>query len=94
MKLDYKHGIIFFIIYVIASFASAMLLYSWTAFGGANSINIIQKGILFFFDFPSRYLEMNAAILGVLTNALFWSLFFVFVKYLYNRVKKSRKTAH
>ncbi|MEM8846838.1 MAG: hypothetical protein AAGD17_07020 [Bacteroidota bacterium] len=94
MKLNYKYGIVFFIIYVIASFASVMLLYSWTAFGGGSSLNFIQKAIIFFFDFPSRYLKINAIILGVLINALFWSLFFVFARYLYTRMMKSRKTAH
>ena len=93
MKLDYRYGIAFFVIYVIASFASAMLLYSWTAFGGGNSINFIQKAIIFFFDFPSKYVKIDSIILGVLINALFWSIMFLGIIYFYKSVK-FRKTAH
>ena len=51
MKKSYRYTIFFVLFYVFASVVSTMLTFSWTAFGVRNSMNIIQKIILFFLGF-------------------------------------------
>mgnify|MGYP006083371679 CR=1 FL=1 len=93
MKSNYKYGIVFFVVYLILNFASSMLLYSWTAFGGRNNINFAQKAILFFFDFPSLNLGLKSIWLSLFINAIFWSIIFIIIVYLYNNIK-NKKTAN
>lgn len=93
MKLNYKYGAIFLAIYLITSFISTMLLYSWTAFGGGNSMNIIQKIIFFFFKFPSLHIGLKSMWLSFLLNGIFWSTIFIIIMYLYNTIK-NKKTAN
>ena len=83
MKLVDKYGIIFFVAYTILNFVSTMVLYSWTAFGGRNSMNFFQKAIFFFFNFPSGYLKIESMVLGILINALFWSVVFLICRLLF-----------
>lgn len=90
MKSIYKYTLIFFVIYLLASFTSTMIFYSWTAFGGRNSMNIVQKIIFFFFNSPSDYFNVDSMILAVVLNAIFWSLvFYIFIK-LYEVIKQNK----
>jgi len=93
MKSIYKYTLVFFVIYLTARITSIMILYSWTAFGGRNSMNIFQKIIYFFFNFPSEYIKMKSLILAEILNATFWSLVFYVIKKIYKVLKYNKIVA-
>lgn len=78
MKLAYKYTIFFYIFHIILNVLMIMIIFGWTAFGGSNSMNWIQKGITYFFTFPGLNLGLNENhfFIYLLLNALFWSVVF------------------
>ena len=83
-----KYGVIFFIAHILLNLFGSIIFYSWTAFGGRNSINIIQKMILFFFESPSKYLGLDSLIIEVSINALFWSIVFLLFRSIFIQLYK------
>lgn len=81
-----KRTIYFFILYLVCNFSSTLLVYSWTSFGGRNSMNFMQKFIYVFFNYPSKYLNLEDIIFSNLFNGIFWSLLFYFIIKLYQKI--------
>ena len=78
MKLINKYTLLFLITYFVSSIFSTWLLYSWTAFGGDNSMSFFQKAIFLLFKFPSSYININGFIFSIFINSIFWSAIFYF----------------
>ncbi len=93
MKFIYKYTIGFFLIYIVISVLSIPLTFAWTAFGGWNSMNVVQKGVFYFLDFPSSYFQVYNVFFTVLINAVFWSVIFFLIILTINKIR-NEKTAN
>ncbi len=93
MKKTILYAILIFATYTILRIMLIPVVFSWTSYGGSENLTFAQELILGVFGFPSSILGIKG-MSSIFMNGLFWSLFFVFARYLYTRMIKSRKTAH
>ena len=86
MRIKNYYTLFFFIFYLLVYFPIGLLLYAWTSFGGWNSMNLIQKSIYYFFNFPIKNSNIDCILFSILINAFFWSLIFnLFIK-IYKKI--------
>jgi hypothetical protein len=68
---------------------SLFLIFSWNAFGGSRSTNLLQKAITFFFSFPGslEIFKGTHVVIALFINAIFWSMIFLIILYITNKLR-------
>lgn len=87
MKKTILYAILIFAVYVILRIILIPIVFSWTSFGGSESLTYGQKLILGVFGFPSSILDFKG-MSSIFVNALFWSLVFILGRYLFMKRRK------
>ena len=79
---------LFAVAYLILDIVSILMTFSWKSFGGENSMNTIQKILVFFFSFPSSSIleEDESIILFLILNTCFWTLIYLLLKLVYKQL--------
>lgn len=89
MNKHLKASLVFCTFYLILDLVGVLFVFSWTSFGGRNSMSWWQEIIEVLLTFPAANLvaEEKGLFVYFLLNAVFWTLVFMLLRFLVLQMK-------